>query len=78
MIFCQHIHHKGEQCENKSFDATGFCRHHHPDVSQRPSTGKYFEEEVAKVLKVLGYKVDRDVHINGCQIDIYGVLYGRV
>ncbi len=31
-----------------------------------------FEEKVLRVLRLLGYKVQRNVRINDCQIDIYG------
>jgi RNA polymerase sigma factor (sigma-70 family) len=75
MIACKAVNHKGQPCQNQSFDATGFCRHHHPNTSLRPSNGSYFEKEVVKTLRVLGYKVDRNVHINGCQIDIYGEFW---
>jgi len=75
MIACKAINHKGQQCRNQSIDITGYCRYHHPDTSLRPSDGKYFEEEVLKTLRVLGYKVDRNVHINGCQIDIYAEFW---
>jgi len=33
--------------------------------------GTAFEKEVLKILELLRYTVQRNVHINGCQIDIY-------
>src|SRR5690349_3914360 len=60
----------GESCRNKAVDDTGFCRSHHPNISQRPTTGSNFEDNTLKVLRLLGYRVERNVSINGCQIDI--------
>ncbi len=62
----------GKKCSNNAIDETGFCRIHHPDMSKRPSTGGEFEESVLKVLRLLGYTVQRNVTVAGCQIDIYG------
>ena len=68
---CKATNKKGGPCGNRSLDSTGFCRHHHPDFSHRPSTGDNFEEQVLKILGLLGYKGERNVLINGCQIDLY-------
>ncbi|MBN9381997.1 MAG: sigma-70 family RNA polymerase sigma factor [Chitinophagaceae bacterium] len=40
--------------------------------AQKGTDGAAFEQEVLKILELLRYKVQRNVHINGCQIDIYG------
>lgn len=37
--------------------------------------GNVFEREVLDTLATLGYKVDRNVHIRGCQVDIYCEFY---
>jgi RNA polymerase sigma factor (sigma-70 family) len=71
-MFCKAINHKGQKCQNKALDTSGFCQYHHNDSSLHPTDGKYFEEEVLKILRVLGYTVERNVHIGGCQVDIYG------
>jgi hypothetical protein len=68
---CRATTRSGQPCRNLSIDATGFCRLHHPDAEQRPSSGATFEEKTVKVLRLLGYRVDRNVTINGCQIGIY-------
>jgi len=60
----------GTECANPAADETGFCRTHHPDAAKRPSTGDEFEESVLKVLRLLGYTVQRNVTVAGCQIDI--------
>lgn len=60
----------GEHCRNKAVDDKGFCRSHHPDASTRPTTGSDFEDKTLKVLRLLGYRVERNVSLNGCQIDI--------
>lgn len=70
--YCKATKRGGGPCRNKSIDLTGFCRTHHPHPSKRPPTGTAFEEQVLKVLRLLGYKVERNVNINGCQIDVYG------
>lgn len=75
MITCKSTNHKGQQCQNKSIDNTGYCRYHHPDKLKVPSDGKAFEDQVLKTLRVLGYKVEKNVHINGCQIDIFAELW---
>ena len=36
------------------------------------SDGSAFEKDVLRILNVLGYKVERNVLINNCQVDIYG------
>src|ERR1043166_1441889 len=69
--YCKFTKSGGIPCRNKPMDSSGFCRSHHPKPSKRPSTGRAFEEQVVKVLRLLGYKVERNVSINGCQIDIY-------
>jgi RNA polymerase sigma factor (sigma-70 family) len=70
--YCKATKSGGARCRNKSIDSTGFCRSHHPQPSKRPPTGTAFEEKVLKVLRLLGYKVERNVNINGSQIDVYG------
>lgn len=40
-------------------------------IEKRPPTGNAFEKDTLKVLRLLGYKVERDVTINGCQIDLF-------
>jgi RNA polymerase sigma factor (sigma-70 family) len=69
---CKSINRTGKPCRNKAVDITGYCGSHHPEASRRPPTGGDFEEKVLKVLRLLGYKVERNVNIKGCQIDIYG------
>lgn len=59
------------QCRNDAVDQSGFCRTHHPDAGKRPSTGEEFEESVLKILRLLGYTVQRNVTVAGCQIDIF-------
>jgi RNA polymerase sigma factor (sigma-70 family) len=71
-VNCKAIKRDGLLCGNKAIDSTGFCRSHHPKPSKRPPTGTAFEEQVLKVLRLIGYKVERNVSINGCQIDIFG------
>lgn len=68
---CKGTTRSGTRCRNLAVGSQGFCRTHHPDPIQRPSTGSNFEEKVVKVLRLLGYKVERNVTLNGCQIDIY-------
>ena len=70
-MLCTAINRKGTKCQNKAIDSSGFCRYHH-HTPLRPSNGKAFEEEVFKILRVLGYTVRCNEQINGCQIDIYG------
>lgn len=70
MTRCKAITLRGKQCTNRAFDAAGYCRTHHLDLSKRPSTGGQFEESVLKVLRLLGYSVQHNVTLAGCQIDI--------
>jgi|GEM_PF-391725 len=70
-MLCKAITAKGKACQKKPVDNQGFCRMHSPDLSLRPSDGKAFEEEVAKILRVLGYYVERNKSIKHCQIDLY-------
>lgn len=69
---CKAITRNGTSCINQAIDSSGYCRSHHPQASQRTSSGGDFEEQVLKTLRLLGYKVERNVNINGCQIDVYG------
>jgi len=62
----------GKSCKNTAIDKTGFCRSHYPDSSKRPSKGIGFEFKVLKVLRLLGYKVEQNCLIKGCQVDVYG------
>ncbi|GGB26348.1 restriction endonuclease [Puia dinghuensis] len=39
---------------------------------RRTSDGTAFEKEVLRILNILGYKMERNVLINNCQIDLYG------
>lgn len=64
----------GERCKNSAIDSSGLCAVHHPDPDRRPATGKPFEESVGSVLRLLGYVVDRDVTVAGCQIDLMAML----
>lgn len=61
----------GKSCRNLAIDTSGYCRSHHPEAEKRPTTGIPFEEKVVKVLRLLGYTVERNVTMSGCQIDIY-------
>jgi hypothetical protein len=56
---CKGTNRKGKPCLNQAIDSTGYCRSHHPQGSQRPSTGGDFEEKVLKILRLLGYQVER-------------------
>ena len=67
---CQGTTTNGKPCRNSAIDDSGFCRTHHPQMSQRPSTGMSFEERVCEVLRLLGYKTQRDVQVRGSQVDI--------
>jgi hypothetical protein len=71
MTRCKATTGSGKRCSNHAFEETGFCRTHHPDATKRPPTGGDFEESVLKVLRLLGYTVERNVTIGGCQVDIY-------
>ncbi len=62
----------GNKCKNTAIDKTGFCRSHYPDSSKRPSKGTGFEVKVLKVLRLLGYRVEQNCLIKGCQVDVYG------
>lgn len=62
----------GRQCHNVAVDTTGFCRRHHPLPEKRPPTGTEFEVKTLTVLRLLGYRIQRNVTVNGCQIDIFG------
>ena len=46
------------------------CRLHLPGKREARSTGDEFERRVLRVLRLLGYNVERDVDVNGCQVDI--------
>lgn len=70
-IQCKSKARSGNRCKNQSVDISGFCRTHHPNVIARASTGNDFEEKVMKTLRLLGYIVERNKTINGCQIDIF-------
>jgi RNA polymerase sigma factor (sigma-70 family) len=59
-----------KKCSNNAIDETGFCRAHHPIAEKRRSTGGAFEASVTKVLRLLGYTVQRNVTVAGCQIDM--------
>jgi hypothetical protein len=63
----------GKKCKNTAIDKTGFCRSHYPDSSKRPSKGTGFEFKVLKVLRLLGYKVEQNCLIKGCQV---GCVWG--
>ena len=69
---CKSTTKSGKSCKNVAIDKTGFCRSHYPDVSKRPSKGTGFEFKVLKVLRLLGYKVEQNCLIKGCQVDVYG------
>jgi hypothetical protein len=69
---CKATNRSGANCQNRAVASHGYCRSHDPDFSKRPSTGRQFEEKVLKILRLLGYTVQRDVSVNGCQIDLYG------
>jgi hypothetical protein len=69
---CKATNRNGNQCRNSAVAPHGYCRSHGPEFSVRPSTGRQFEERVLKVLRLLGYRVERDINVNGCQIDLYG------
>ena len=71
---CKAKNRKGNACLNEATDETGYCRFHHPKLSTRPPTGSEFEVQVLKILKLLGYTVDRNVKMNGCQVDVYGEI----
>lgn len=60
----------GERCRNPCIGNGGFCRRHDPATTDRDLTGGAFEESTLKVLRLLGYRVERNVTVNGCQIDI--------
>jgi RNA polymerase sigma factor (sigma-70 family) len=71
-MLCKGTNRKGKPCLRRAIGSNGFCRSHDPQDSKRPSTGRAFEEQVFKVLRSLGYKVERNLNVNGCQIDVYG------
>ena len=74
MSRCKGINVDGQACRNAAADNSGFCKRHHPDRSLRPSTGGEFEENVMKVLRLLGFTVERNVTILACQIDLFAQL----
>src|ERR1043165_9187072 len=69
---CKATKRGGDQCCNRAIDSLGFCGRHHPQPRKRPATGSDFEDRVLQVMRLLGYAVERNVTINGCQIDIFG------
>src|SRR5438093_1622200 len=60
----------GTRCQNLSSGTIGFCRWHHPQGNERPPSGSAFEHDILKVLRLLGYRVERNVTVNGCQVDL--------
>ncbi len=70
---CEARTREGRRCRNNAADSSGYCRVHHPDDSKRPSTGSSFEQHCLKVLRLLGYSVERNVTVSACQIDILAV-----
>jgi RNA polymerase sigma factor (sigma-70 family) len=68
----------GERCRNHALDESGYCAVHHPDPAKRPASGRPFEEGVQGVLRLLGYTVEHDVTVAGCQIDLMATLHAGV
>ncbi|UCG57269.1 MAG: restriction endonuclease, partial [Phycisphaerales bacterium] len=68
---CKATTRNGEPCRNRAVDATGYCRTHHPIPEERRSSGSSFEANCLKVLRLLGYSVELNVTVGGCQIDIF-------
>ena len=67
-----------QRCRNLAADSTGFCRSHHPDPAFRQSSGGDFEKQVLSILRLLGYSVERNVTLNGCQIDLLAIYHTGV
>jgi len=70
-VICRGKNAKGNPCQNEAMDGIDLCRYHQNELDLRPSDGTFFEEEVMKILRILGYKVQRNILLNNCQIDIY-------
>lgn len=74
MSRCKGKTNHGKVCKNQAIDDSGFCRRHHPDPKRRPSKGLTFEEDVASILRLLGYRVERNVTLAGVQVDLFAEM----
>ena len=61
---------KAHACRNPALPGLTVCAAHQSNDRSTTEQGSQFEVDVVKILALLGYRVDRNVTLNGCQIDI--------